>query len=201
MNKFISFLTCMVVALIFALGYQSIVAQDSMTPATVKIGVVDVAKVLRDCRASVENDKVIKEKSQEIRAKLETLKSEIEALQQEIQMGLKPGSEEHKKSMQEWFNKQALQEAYEKGQLELLSSERQAWIEELYQTLIDQTATVARQQQLTLVLDKDSSDFKPTKMSELFDMIRTRKVIYNKASIDITGLVIEKMDQVFENSK
>lgn len=180
-------------------GLRSTFAQEqTASGAAVKIGVVNVGQVLTECQANMDRDKETERRSQEIQEKLQQLEQEIQSLEQELKTALKPGSPEHQKQMQEWFNKRALQEAYEKGQREVLGAEVQAWVESLYDTMLAEVARVARANELNLVLYKEITDEKPQKLAELYKMIQNRKMLYSSPTLDITGQVIENMDKAYD---
>jgi Skp family chaperone for outer membrane proteins len=182
-------------------GLQTSEAQESVGKSSLTIGVVDVGKVLSQCQANMDREKKTEKRSLEIQEKLKELEAQIKSLGQELQTALKPGSAEHQKQMQEWFNKQALLEAYEKGQREVLGAEVQAWVESLYDTMLVEIGNVARSSNLNLILYKEDTQVKPQKLSELYKMIQSKKVLYSSPTLDVTAEVIEKMDQSFKKNK
>lgn len=182
-------------------GLQASQAQEENRDQSVKVGVVNVGKVLSECQANLEREAETEKRSIEIQAKLKELDGQIKALGQELQTALKPGSKEHQTQMQEWFNKRALQDAYEKGQREVLAAEVQAWVESLYDTMLTEVGRVARSNNLNLILYKEVTEEKPQKLSELYKMIQNRKVLYSSPTLDVTAEVIEKMNQAYDKSK
>ena len=57
-------------------------------------------------------------------------------------------------------------------------------------------ASVARQEGISLVLNKDETPTQSRSLADLFALIRTRQVLYSTPSLDITARVIEKLDLV-----
>lgn len=179
-------------AVCFRMGY----AEPDTQP--LRIGVVNVGKVLSECRENLNRERESEARNQKIQAELKRLNDEVDALAQELQNAVKPGSEEGQKLLQEWFNKQALQDAFQKGQAEVMAAESQAWLENLYNTALNEIQRVAYQKQLSLVLYKDEIESKPKKLADMYGIIRNRKVLYSSPSLDISADVIKQMDLAYE---
>jgi Skp family chaperone for outer membrane proteins len=182
-------------------GYRVTQAQDTATPAALKVGVVDVAKIMSECQECLDRDKMIQEKKQKVRAELTKMSGEADAMRQELENTLKPGSSEYLSQMQKWFDKMALREAYEKGQTQAFAADSQAWNEVFYKKMEAEIGKIARQDGFTLILDKDEVPLQARSASELSALIRTRKVLFSSASLDLTGKVLESMDRLYDREK
>jgi Skp family chaperone for outer membrane proteins len=181
--------------------YRVGMAQTGGEPATLKIAVVNVAKVLSECQANLDREKTSKDTDKKINEELATIKRDADAMKEELEGVLKSGTKEYNDKLQEWFNKRALFEARQKGQNQIFAAETQAWMETLYHKLLEEVANVARQENVTLVLDKDDTTMKPEKIQDLYNLIRTRKVLYNTPTLDLTAKVLENMDRQYEQEK
>jgi Skp family chaperone for outer membrane proteins len=181
--------------------YRVSVAQTGGEPATLKIAVVNVAKVLSECQANLDREKTSKDIDKKINEELAQIKADADAMKGELESVLKSGTKEYNEKLQEWFNKRALFEARQKGQNQIFAAETQAWMESLYQKLLEEVAKVARQENVTLVLDKDDVTMKAEKIQDLYNLIRTRKVLYNAPTLDLTAKVLENMDRLYEQEK
>jgi len=175
--------------------------QEKRTVRPVRMGVVDVIKVLRQCRANLEREKVNEARTKQLKATLDQLQVEANAIREELENVLKPGSEEYNQRLQEWFNKMALREAQEKGQLKALEAESQVWMERMYEKLLGVVEELALEEGLDLVLNKDQSESKARNISELLTQISMRKVLFNVVNIDLTGQVLERIDRLYEQVK
>ena len=111
---------------------------------------------------------------------------------------MKPGSPEHEKKLLEWFQKLTWQENYTKVQGEIVARESLAWLEDLYGKMLDEIRLLGMQRGITLILDKDEVDERPSKLSEMYTMISRRKLLYNTPSLDLTDEVIERLDIAFQ---
>ena len=171
-------------------------AQQETQP--LRIAVVNVGKVLSECRENLNRESESEARSRKIQAELKRLRDEVDAIAQELQNAVKPGSDEHKKLFLDWFNKRALEDAYEKGQAEVIAAESQAWLENLYNTALNEIQRVASQKQISLVIYKDEIDSRPKKLADMYQIIRNRKVLYSSPSLDISADVIKQMDLAYE---
>jgi Skp family chaperone for outer membrane proteins len=201
MHKWVGLTVLTLVAAAGVLGYQMTVAQSAVTPATT-LAVVDVMKVLTQCQENLDREQVIEKREQEFEAKLNTLKQQAQAIREELEQALKPGTDEYMTRMQEWFNKTALVEAYDKGQRQAFAAETQAWMEMLYRKFLDETAELARLEEISLILAQDNLPLdQATKLSELSGAIRSRKVLYASPTLEVTGRVMERMDRSYAQHK
>lgn len=174
-------------------SYQTSTAQPDAN-APLKVAVVNVAKVLTECQENLDREKEIREREQAFNTKLNDLKAEADSIRQELETALKPGSPEHLQQMQKYFDKMALYESYKKGQPEVIRAETQAWMEALYQKLLEAVAEMSRLEGISLVLNKDE-------LPDVATMIRNRRVIYSTPSMDITARIMENMDRAYSRQK
>jgi Skp family chaperone for outer membrane proteins len=187
--------------LVSAWCYRTSMAQTAAEPTVLKIAVVNVAKVLSECQANLDREKQSKELDKKVNDELAKIKADADAMKEELESVLKIGSKEYNDRLQEWFNKRAMFKARQEGQKEIFSAETQAWMESLYQKLLEEVAKIARQEGATLVLDKDDIAAKPEKIQDLYNIIRTRKVLYSAPTLDLTAKVLENMDRQYEQEK
>jgi len=170
----------------------SVAGPGSAVP--LKVAVVNVSEVLTKCQENIDRENLVKEKEQEFTSKLNQLKAEAEDIRNQIEGAVKPGTKEHMELMQQYFNKSALYEAYRKGQPQVLAAETQAWMEALYQKFLSQVAELARVEGFSIVLNKDE-------VPDITTMIRNRRMIYNRPSLEITAKVMENMDREYSRAK
>ena len=170
-------------------------AQGVAKVSTGKIAVVNVSKALTECQEYLDRQKETEKRGTETRAEMGKISDSIDSLSNELKNVYEPGSKEYSEKLKEWFDKKARLEALKEYEKETLTIETQVWTEALYKKLEAATAQVARENDLTLVVNKDDTDLANTRnIQELFAVIRGRQVIYNSPTLDITGMVIEKMD-------
>lgn len=177
--------------------YSGSEAQQPAAPAAVKVGVVNILKVLSKCQAKLDKDKQDQQKQEQILSELKKLRAEADEIQQELQNVLKPDSQAFKDRREEWFNKQAQIQGFTEFHKENYAAESQAWLDVLYETAIEEVAAVARQKEISLILNKDEL---PAKGANA-DLVFARKVLYNAPSMDLTAVVLANIDLAYEKEK
>ncbi|MCP4712363.1 MAG: OmpH family outer membrane protein [Planctomycetes bacterium] len=177
------------------IDYQPIQAQLLGPAPPVKIGVVNVSKVLSECQENLERQKLTQAKEASLSQQLNAMSKQAEAIKAELDANvLKPGSEEYNAQVLKLYELNGQIQSFQDGQQQLFAIETQAWMEGLYQKFLGQVATVAQQQRYTVVLNNDESDVQMPDLNTLTNMIRTRKIVYRAVEIDITALILEKMN-------
>lgn len=190
------------IMLVIGLGLHPSGAQQSAPTPQFKVAVVNITKTLTQCRENLDRDKELQLKKQAIDNELNSLRQEVETIGQELKNVLQPGSKDYMARLKEWFDKKARHEALNEYRKESLSTQTQAHLESLYGKMLDAIAGIARQDGITLILNKDDTAVKESRnLSDLFTMIQTRQVLYSSANLDITARVIEKMDITYEQQK
>ena len=128
-----------------------------------------------------------------MQAELEKMSKELAALDADMKTR-KPGSEDYIKLAEEMTNKDALLKARKQFYQELLTAKDQRWTEDFYREILQVAAEVAVDKGLDIVLEKDEPELPAANPTELMLVIRTHKVLYSAAELDITKLVIAEID-------
>jgi len=168
---------------------------EPVVPSELKVGMVNVAKVLSECQANLDREKQSRAKEQEIKTELASLQAEANVIKQELDQGLEPGSDEFQQQLLKWFEKRAQYKAYGEYQQEAFAARTQAWMEVLYTRLLEEIATVAQAEGISLIINNDEIPTQPQKLTDLTNMILNRKVLYHAPSLDLTGRLLERMNQ------
>ena len=182
-------------------GMQFGQAQATTGPATLRIGVVNVAEVLTKCQENLDREKEGMEKQRQIKDELEKIAAEAEAIKQELQNALQPGTKEFTARRKEWFLKEAQLQALKEHQKEALTMDSQTWTKTLYEKLLEVIKSVSRQKGITLVMNYDESSLKGRNLQEMYNLILNRKLLYASPTLDITALVLERLDAEYEKTK
>jgi len=201
MKKTNLFIVFAVIAVAALWCYQASEAQSSAGPAVLRVGVVNIADVLTNCRENLDREKEGQEKQRKITEEFKKLVAEAEAIKQELQNALQPGSDQFRERRKEWFHKEAQLQALKEYEKESLTIESQMWTEALYQKLLDEIKSMARQEGLSLVLNNDESRLKGRKLQDMLNLILNRKVLYSAPTLDITAQVLENLDAAYAKSR
>ena len=76
--------------------------------------------------------------------------------------------------------------------------EHQGLTEAMYREILDVIQTVAKEQGDTLVLYRDDIDLKSDSITELLSKITRRKVLYSDPGMDITDLVLARLNERYK---
>lgn len=171
-------------------------------PAPLKVAVVNVTKVLNECLEKKDIDKVFDSKAEKIREEMKGLDNKARDIEKEMTEALTPGSKDYSKKLKEYFDTKAKFEGIKEYQTRVMSVESQTAYEGLYAKLLTSIKKISLQKQVTLVVNKDETPTNSTRsLNELVALIRTRQVLYNHSSLDMTAEVIGSMDQAYEKEK
>ncbi len=203
MKKTMIVLLTAVVAVVLLWHYRESQAQSEtateVPPA--RIGVVDVPKALTECKANADREAEGKHKREAIDTEIKKLDEELDQMQKELETALKPGTPEHDALLENWFKKNLWRQNYEKVQAELMSKDSVVWMQDLYSTMLEEIRLLALKRGLTLVIEKDAMQEPPDKLSDMYRMISSRKVLYNAPEMDLTEALIERLDLAYEQKK
>ncbi len=185
------------VAIVFlgiSLGYrQGIAAADKIAPA--KVAIVDATKVLQNCKKQKQMQEKMKNEEAQINGEFQAAKKDLEALQANLNL-LKVGSKDYIDAMKDFLDKKSLLEAKDKFYQEKMNIETQQWMESLYTQMLDVTAKIAQKKGVDIVLAQEPTDFPSPNMQAFMATLRTKKVLYCNAQLDITNEVLAALDEM-----
>lgn len=181
----------------------AILALVNITPAAdkptasegkcLKIGVVSVRKIFRDCRRNVKYRQELSAERDKMEAELEKLSKEIDADKASLKT-LKQNSTDYTAMMKEILEKQGklqAQQEFYKRQMDIRESQV---IENLFKDILKATTEVAKAKGFDLVLEQSEPDLPASNANELTVTISTHKVLYDAGCPDITDEVLAKVD-------
>ena len=191
-------LVCLMGAVVLLLIHEYSMAQIKTNDMTLPIGIVDVRRALRECKATekyrektnVENAKMDVEEQQ--------LTREIQALAAGLR-ALKPSSTDYMEQYKEYLQKQGELKTIQEYNPRLKATKHQQWTETLYQEILRITNVLAAEKGLALVLGSDEPEFPIQQYEELAMTLSTHKVLYSSGCLDLTDEVIAELDK--EESK
>ena len=189
----ILFIGFAITVLAISFGYrQGIAAGDKIAPA--KVAIVDVTKVLQNSQKHKQwQDKMTKDEEQ-MKAEFQKAQKDLEALQANLNL-LKVGSKDYIDNMKDFLDKKSLLDAKDKFYQEKVNIEMQQWTEALYTQMLDITAKIAQKKGVDIVLAQEQLDLPAASLRDFMLSIRTKKVLYNNAQLDITNEVLAALDE------
>ena len=188
-------LCCLLCIVVLLLGYEYSLAQPKSTTPSSNIGVVNIRRIFRDCKA---NNKYVE---QTIAEKNKT-DAEEDKLTKEIsaqEAGLKtliPGSNDHLAQVKMLFEKRAALEAMQQYNRQQRALKERRWTEELYREILRITAELAKEKGLDLVLERAEPEFPMANTEEFVTLLNTHKVLYSGGCVNISDEVTARLDAV-----
>jgi Skp family chaperone for outer membrane proteins len=177
-----------------SLGYRQGIAAGEKQIAPAKVAIVDVTKVLQNSQKHKQwQDKMTKDEAQ-MKAEFQKAQKDLEALQANLNL-LKIGSKDYIDNMKDFLDKKSLLDAKDKFYQEKVNIEMQQWTEALYTQMLDITAKIAQKKGLDIVLAQEQLDLPSASLRDFMLSMRTKKVLYNNAQLDITNEVLAALDE------
>lgn len=189
------FLSSLIGAVVLFVGHQHSGAASASDGTQSKIGVVGIRQIFQDCKRNVEYREEATAEQQKIITELDRLKKEIEVEEAGLK-ALKAGSSDYMDIMKSVLEKQATLQAKQEYHKQQMALRDQKWTEQLYTEILRQTAAVAKEKGLEIVLEKDEPELPALSAQELLMTIRTHSVLYCGGCLDITDEVMRRVDKV-----
>ena len=191
-------LGCLIGAVVLLLVHEYSMAQVKPNDTTLPIGIVDVRRALRECKATTKYRERTNAENSKMDAEEELLTREIQALAAGLR-ALKQGTSDHLAQYKEYLQKQANLKTLQEFNPQQKALKHQQWTQELYREILRITKVLAAEKKLPLVLGSDEPVFPIQRYEELAMTLSTHKVLYGNGCADLTDEVIAELDK--EESK
>jgi len=189
----ILFIGIAIAVLGISLGYRQGIAAGEKQIAPAKVAIVDVTKVLQNSQKHKQwQDKMTQDETQ-MKAEFQKAQKDLEALQANLNL-LKVGSKDYVDTMKKFLDDKSLLDAKDKFYQAKVDMEMQQWTESLYTKMLDITAKIAQKKGVDIVLAQEN-DLPSSSLRDFMLNIRTKKVLYNNAQLDITNEVLAALDE------
>ena len=123
------------------------------------------------------------------------MRKDLDALQANIK-ARKQGSSDYYSLMNEYEEKRAIMEGKNTFYENKFTQEMQQWMEALYSDFLKATEEIARQKGLDVVLGKETLDLPAPTLRDFMLSVKTKKILYNQADLDITDEVLTALDKM-----
>ena len=191
-------LVCLISLVVLLLVHEYSIAQVKTNDTTLPIGIVDVRRALRECKATEKYRERTNAENSKMDAEEQQITREIQALAAGLR-ALKPNSSDYMEQYKEYLQKQANLKTMQEFNPRQKATKHQQWTETLYQEILRITNTLAAEKGLPLVLGSDEPQFPIQQYEELAMTLSTHKVLYSNGCLDLTDEVIAELDK--EESK
>ncbi len=187
-------LGCLMGTVVLLLVHEYSMAQVKTNDTVLPIGIVDVRRALRECKATVKYRERTNAENSKMDAEEQQLSIEIQALAAGLR-ALKPGTSDHLAQYKEYLQKQANLKTMQEFNPQQKAIKHQQWTQELYKEILRITKVLAAEKGLPLVLGSDEPVFPIQRYEELAMTLSTHKVLYSNGCLDLTDEVIAKLDK------
>lgn len=182
-----------------ALLLKDTAAQTGPAPSvsTAKVAICDIQEIFANYNKAKDSLAQLNDKRQAITAETEKRGKAVDALQVELE-GLKQGSKEYEARLTEIQRQTVDRAVYKQFQEAQILREHRRLTVEMYNETVKMIATVAKDKGYNLVLYKEHELIETEDMTQLFDQIRTRKLLYSDENLDITKDVLAKLNETYK---
>lgn len=186
-------LGCLTGIIILSTAYEYGMAQTKTGQLSLKVGVVSVREVFRDCKRNIKyRTDAIAEQSK-LKAEMDDLSKEIQTEEADLKT-LRPGSSEHLAQVKALLDKRAKLDAQQEYVKQQRGFRDKQWTEDVYKEVLTIVKELAKQKGLDMVLDRTDPEF-PISGEELMMILNTHKVLYSGGCLDLTKEVVAKLDE------
>lgn len=196
-------LICLLAAIALAMGYFGFQGQRLEAQATAKadksaVAVVNVAELIAKCQKNQDFQAVVDKRQVALRQEQKDRETKINQLRQDLDLAGNAAERQKKEReiTKALFEFQAWQQIEQQN---LLRDQRMALVE-LYGEIDAAVADVAQKAGYDLVLfDTPSPDFDKLNPEQLVQVIGNRRVVYRSEKINLTPVVLAKLDLDHKN--
>ncbi|MHC4203762.1 MAG: OmpH family outer membrane protein [Planctomycetota bacterium] len=187
-------LVCLISLVVLLLVHEYSMAQVKTNNTILPIGIVDVRRALRECKATQHYREKTNADNSKMDAEEQQLTREIQALAAGLR-ALKQGSSDYLAQYKEYLQKQGELKTLQEYNPRLKATKHQQWTEKLYQEILLITKELGAVKGMALVLGSDDPQFPIQQYEELAMTLSTHKVLYSDGCLDLTGEVIAELDK------
>lgn len=165
-------------------------------PAVTRVAVMDVVKVFANYQRAKDQELKLQERRRAVKAEDEKRAKLIESMEQELK-DLNPTSPEFQKRMDELTKASVERESWLKFEDARELQERYRLSDEMYKDIGKAAGDVAKANNFQVVLNSDESNAEPK--PDIFRKIERKKVLYADPSLDITDLVLMRLNEAYKS--
>ncbi len=175
--------------------------QADVTAGPTSLAVCDIEAIFRNYDRATDLLERLNDDRIRIKNEYEQRGKAVQAL--ELELGaLKEGSEEFEARFQEIQRLGIESNTYLQFNESLIRRKHHRLTEEMYQEILVGIARAAQEKGIDLVLYLDEQVAQSAKDAmELLAQIRNRKVLYSRESLDITQVVLDRLNQAYRDSQ
>ncbi|MFO0838286.1 MAG: OmpH family outer membrane protein [Phycisphaerae bacterium] len=178
---------------VLTLATTSLTAQTPPARAGTRVAVVDVVKIFGECQRQKDLSEELKQLQEKLEAENVKRRQAIDALQATVD-ALDPNDPTRPAKTRELLARQIDYKNWFDLQQAAVAREVAVWTAKIYDDIVATTAAQAEKDGIDLVTYRDEFPIKSADPNEVQAQIRNRKVIYSRKEIDLTDMVLNKVD-------
>lgn len=161
------------------------------------VACVDLERIFKEVKEKAQIEVDLKGKAEKFEAQRKEREDKMKKVQDDLAM-LNPQNPAHQAKFDE-ANKLVMEnQVWEQWQMQQLQRENLVQVQGLYVKIVEATEKLGKDAGIDIILYKEAMpDFKQVKASDMSQVIRSRKVVYCKDSLDLTQQVITAMNNEF----
>jgi len=187
-------LSSLICAVVLCVGHEYSWAESEAEKPLLKMGVVSVRMIFRECERRKEHDMKLKQEEDKVNAELNKLQKEIIAAEAGLDT-LKPESSDYLELDRDVKQKRASYQSQKEFYERQLGLKDRRWTQGFYKDILRVTGEIAAEKDLDLVFERSEPDFSIVSGAELLVTIQTHKLLYSAGCSDITGDVLARLDE------
>jgi len=190
------------VATLVALAFATIVTLNSPVSFAQVAGgggsvvVCDVVSVFNDYDRAKDLSEDFRQRSEAISHERDKRAARIKAMQEELG-GLEPGSDDYEPLLQNVQREAIEAEAWQQYKMTLAARDHHRLTTEMYEEILTMVQAIAEQQGYSLVLFREGRSTQTESLQQLLGQVENRKVLYSSPRIDVTQMVLARLNQQY----
>ena len=164
--------------------------------AVADVAVCNVLDVFRNYERANDLTQQMQQRRDAIIQERNTRVAEIEALQEDLQAYL-PGSDEYEDLLRRVELKTIEAGAWEEYQMAMAGHDHHRLMTEMYDEILAMAKTISDERGHKVVLFRESSDTRTENMQQLLAQIEGRKVLHASPDVDLTNIVIDRLNSQY----
>jgi len=191
-------LICLLAAIAMGLGYlgfqgQSLQAQNTAKAPKTAVAVVNVAELIAKCQKNQDFQAGSQKRQVKLRQEQKDRETKINQLRQDLDLA---GTTAKRQKKEREITKALYEfQAWQQIEQQNLLRDQRTFLIELYGEIDMAVAAIAQREGYDLVLfDTPSPDFDQLNPEQLVQVIGNRRVVYRSEDINLTAIVLEKLN-------
>jgi Skp family chaperone for outer membrane proteins len=182
---------------VVAVSISHTVAQPApRTDGPSRVAVCDITKVFADYQRAKDLTEQLSQKRNKFEAENTRRQKHLEALSEEI-AGYQPGSDKYDEVQDNLRRGLVEREVWARMEQQTILNEHLRLTKEMYEEIKAAIAEVAKQQNIDIVVQETNQPIEAQNAQQLIMQIHQRQVLYNSPALDITEVVLLKVNESY----